>query len=162
MKSFVVSGTLNVDTILYTGAKRNEVKSMHFEEEIMPDTIHTISMEVTFHEYFKKLLDQAAFNISCMAKVAGTDYDYFAQDDFRIRKPEVKIVINNPPIAQREIDVEVQLKNPLPISLRKGVFSIEGTHLSKQLSLKVINSTRLLLYLFLVHIFIFQLFKTDS
>lgn len=137
MKPFVVSGTLNVDTVLYTGKKRNEVKTMRFEEEIMPDAVHTIAMEVSFHEYYRKLLDQAAFNISCMAKVQGTDYDYFAQDDFRIRKPDVKIVIGDFPVAQREIDVEVQLRNPLPISLRKGAFSIEGTHLSNKVVLKV-------------------------
>lgn len=136
-KTYVVSGTLNVDSVLYTNKKRNEVKTMRFEEEIRPDTVHTLRMEVTFHEYYKKLLDQASFNISCMAKVDGTDYDYFAQDDFRVRKPNVQIVLVDEPIAQRELDVTLQLTNPLPIALKKAIFNVEGTGISKQVVLKV-------------------------
>lgn len=135
--SYIVSGNLNVDSILYTGKKRDVVKAITFDEELAPNTIQTIRMEVTFHEYFKKLLDQAAFNISCMAKVHGTEFDYFAQDDFRVRKPDIKIVLQDKPISQHEVDVIVRLRNPLPIALKRGVFSIEGPGLDRQLTLKV-------------------------
>lgn len=94
-------------------------------------------MEVAFHEYFGKLLDQAAFNISCMASVKDTNFDYFAQDDFRVRKPDIKITIQGEPVADREVDVIVRLTNPLPIPLRKGTFQLEGPGLEKQLTFKV-------------------------
>lgn len=135
--SYVVSGNLNVDSVLYTGKKRDVVKAITFDEELGPNTIQTIRMEVTFHEYFKKLLDQAAFNISCMAKVHGTEFDYFAQDDFRVRKPDIEIVLQDKPISQHEVDVVVRLRNPLPIALKRGVFRIEGPGLEKQLIFKV-------------------------
>lgn len=94
-------------------------------------------MEVTFHEYYHKLLDQAVFNISCMASVKDTEYEYFAQDDFRVRKPDIKLSIQGEPVAHREVDVIVRLTNPLPIPLKKGTFQIEGPGLDKQLSFKV-------------------------
>lgn len=128
-----------MDAVLYTGKKREVVKSIAFDEELAPNTIQTIRMEVTFYEYFKKLMDQAAFNISCMAKVHGTEYDYFAQDDFRVRKPDIKIVLQDKPISQREVDVVVRLRNPLPIALKRGVFSVDGPGLDRQLIFKVRN-----------------------
>ena len=134
---YKVTGTLNVDAVLYTGKKRDNIKSNEFNRELPPNTIEFIRMEVTFDEYFTKLLDQAAFNISCMATVVGTNFDYFAQDDFRVRKPDIKIKLQGRPVVDRELDVIVRLTNPLPLPLRKAVFQLEGPGIEKQLVFKV-------------------------
>lgn len=55
-----------VESILYTGKGRKDLKSMKFSEVVEPNSEKKVSMEVTFAEYFKKLLDQSAFNIACM------------------------------------------------------------------------------------------------
>lgn len=128
---------MHVETITYTGKDRDEVKAIQFEKEVAPDFTETISLEVTFHEYFKKLLDQAAFNISCMATVRDTDYEYFAQDDFRVRKPDIKITLQGKPQSQQELDVIVRLTNPLPIPLHKGLFQVEGPGIDNQIVLKI-------------------------
>lgn len=52
-------------------------------------------MDVTYSEYVTKLVDQCAFNIACMATVKDTNFEYFAQDDFRVRKPDIKIKVTN-------------------------------------------------------------------
>lgn len=51
-------------------------------------------LEVSFSEYYSKLEDQCAFNLACLAKVKQTDFEYFAQDDFRCRKPDIKIQVS--------------------------------------------------------------------
>lgn len=50
-------------------------------------------MNVTWEEYAPHLMDQAAFNIACLATVHDTNFEYFAQDDFRVRKPDIKIQV---------------------------------------------------------------------
>ena len=50
-------------------------------------------MEVTYNDYAGQLVDQASFNIACMASVKDTNYEYFAQDDFRVRKPDIKFKV---------------------------------------------------------------------
>lgn len=132
-----VSGSLLVESILYTGRNREEIKSIDFDQNIPPESVELIEMEVTFHDYYKKLLDQAAFNISCIAKVHDTDFDYFAQDDFRVRKPDIKIKIQDPPQVDQETDVIIRLTNPLPIPLKKGIFNVKGTGIEQQLQFKV-------------------------
>lgn len=135
--TYRISGTLLVESILYTGRNRDEIKSVNFDQDIAPESVQMIEMEVTFIDYYKKLLDQAAFNISCIARVHETDYDYYAQDDFRVRKPDVKIRLQGYPEVDQELDVILRLANPLPISLKNAVFHVQGTGLERQLQFKV-------------------------
>lgn len=60
--------------------------SKYLEEEI--------TLEVTYDDYATKLCDQCAFNIACLAKVRQTEFEYFAQDDFRVRKPDIKFEVD--------------------------------------------------------------------
>lgn len=136
-ESYFVSGTLHLDSIHYTGKNREEVKSTKFQQNLPPNSVQLIEMEVTYYDYQKKLSDQGAFNISCMAKVHETDYDFFAQDDFRVRKPDIKISLQNKPEVDRETDVIVRLTNPLPIPLKNGTFQVEGGGIQRQLHFKV-------------------------
>lgn len=135
--SYRISGKLRVETIHYTGRNREDIKSYDFDEVLSPESVQQIDMEVTFNEYYRKLQDQAAFNISCMAKVHETEYDYYAQDDFRVRKPDIRISIQNPPQVDRETDVILRLANTLPVPLKKCVFQVQGTGIEKQLEFKV-------------------------
>jgi transglutaminase 1 len=65
-KSHTVNGNLLVESVLYTGKNRKDLKSMKFSEVVEPNSEKKVTMEVTFVEYFRKLLDQSAFNIACM------------------------------------------------------------------------------------------------
>lgn len=66
-----------------------------------PITEETVTLEVSFDEYYKKLTDQCAFKLSCLGKVEQTGHEYFAQDDFRCRKPDIKIEVRRDGGAQR-------------------------------------------------------------
>ncbi|XP_058452172.1 annulin isoform X1 [Malaya genurostris] len=131
-----INGSLNVDTVLYTGKNRETVKVEPFSIEVNPSSEEFIKTDVSFDEYYKKLRDQAAFNISCLATVEDTDYEFFAQDDFRVRKPDVKIKLSDTAVSQSPVDVTISLLNPLPIPLRKGIFHVEGSGIAKPLIFK--------------------------
>ncbi|KAM7354036.1 transglutaminase isoform 1-T1 [Cochliomyia hominivorax] len=133
----IATGQLNCDTVLYTGINNEEVKSIPFEVEIKPGETEYVRMEVIFEEYFKKLTTQASFNISCSAVVKNTEYEYFAQDDFRVRKPDIKFTFQGDIVSQHPVDVIIRLTNPLPIPVRKGIFYIEGPGIDKPLRFKI-------------------------
>ncbi|XP_031617392.1 annulin isoform X1 [Contarinia nasturtii] len=135
--SYRVSGSLLLESVLYTGRNRDRIKSIDFDQKIPPESIEVIEMEVTFYDYFKKLLDQAAFSVSCIAKVHESDYDYYAQDDFRVRKPDVKIRLQGIPEVDKQIDVVLRLINPMPVALKNCIFTVQGTGLERQIQLKV-------------------------
>ncbi|XP_049869719.1 annulin isoform X2 [Pectinophora gossypiella] len=137
MSPHKVRGVLRVDTVTYTGKTGDSVKREEFELDMGPELKETVVMPVTFDEYYKRLVDQASFNIACLATVVDTKFDYFAQDDFRVRNPDIKITIDGTPRSREECNVTVKVENPLPIPLKNGKFYIQGAGLEKQLKIEL-------------------------
>ncbi|KAL1429117.1 hypothetical protein MTO96_016848 [Rhipicephalus appendiculatus] len=136
-KDYKAHIVMRVESTHYTGNKRKLVKSNQFEVDIKPNSRQEVSMEVTYADYEKLLLDQAMFNIATLATIKETKFDYFAQDDFRVRMPDVKIETDGDAIVKKPLNVKASFINPLPKSLNKGLFVIEGPGLSEPLRLAV-------------------------
>ncbi|KFM78740.1 Annulin, partial [Stegodyphus mimosarum] len=136
-KTYTVKGVLAVHTTFYTGQLKNAVKKDKFEIKIADETEKEVTMKVSYDEYEKQIVDQAAFNMIAMAQVEETGFDYFAQDDFRVRKPDVKIEVEGDPVQGQEVNVIAKLKNPLSKPLKKGYFTIEGPGLCQPLKLRL-------------------------
>lgn len=92
-EDYSVTVVLRVDTVLYTGRVKEPVKKERSVRSVRAGTEEEVRLDVSWDEYAPRLLDQAAFNIACLATVHETDYEYFAQDDFRVRKPDIKIQV---------------------------------------------------------------------
>lgn len=136
-KEYSAHVVMRVESTHYTGNKRKLVKSGQFDVIIKPNSREEVSMEVTYVEYEKVLLDQAMFNIATLATIKETKFDYFAQDDFRVRMPDVKIETDGDAIVKKPLAVKAWFRNPLPKSLTKGLFVIEGPGLTEPLRLAV-------------------------
>ncbi|XP_052759591.1 annulin isoform X1 [Galleria mellonella] len=130
-----VKGVLRVDTVTYKGVTGDGVKRYEFDTTLAPEAKEEVKMLVTFDDYYKKLVDQASFNIACIATIVEAKYDYFAQDDFRVRNPDIKIVIEGKPVSRQEFTVTAKLENPLPIPLKSGKFYVQGPGLDQQLKI---------------------------
>ncbi|KAJ8865859.1 hypothetical protein PR048_033382 [Dryococelus australis] len=98
-ESHKVSVILRVDTVMYTGSVKDSVKKISEERMVTPGAVEEIRLDVSYDEYYSRLVDQCAFNIACLASVVGTNYEYFAQDDFRVRKPDIKIKVLHLPLT---------------------------------------------------------------
>ncbi|GLG96849.1 Annulin [Gryllus bimaculatus] len=136
-QDYSVSGVLRVDVVLYTGVVKCAVKTEDFDCSVKAKSVETVSMEVTYNEYSKRLVENCAFNISCLAKVKDTEYEYFAQDDFRVKNPEIKISLEGEAIQGEELTAVATVKNPLPVPLKKPKFTIEGPGIPSQLKIKL-------------------------
>ncbi|KAL1124024.1 hypothetical protein AAG570_001794 [Ranatra chinensis] len=136
-KDYSVSVVLRVDTVLYTGKIKEAVKKEKFDVIIKHQGVEEVKLDVSYNEYASRIIDQSAFNIACLATVHGTNYEFFAQDDFRTRKPDIKIKIDGETVQGQVIHAVASLTNPLPVPLKKGQFMIEGPGLDSQLKLKL-------------------------
>lgn len=92
-QEYRVSAILRVEVVLYTGRVGDAVKRSETERTIQPGAVEEIRLQVSWEEYGSRLLDQCAFNVACLANVKDSNYEYFAQDDFRVRKPDIKIEV---------------------------------------------------------------------
>ncbi|KAJ8680712.1 hypothetical protein QAD02_016499 [Eretmocerus hayati] len=137
---YQVSIILRVETVTYTGRVGDPIKRSDTERYIEPSTVDEVQLQVSWEEYGPKLLNQAAFNISCLATIKDTDFEYFAQDDFRVRKPDIKIELVSDPIVGELLEATARFTNPLPIPLKRGKFLIEGPGLKEQMKLKLFDN----------------------
>ncbi|XP_075992470.1 annulin-like isoform X2 [Anticarsia gemmatalis] len=137
LESHHVKGILRVDTVTYRGVVGDAVKKHKFDLKVGPEAKEVVRMKVTFNEYFKKLIDQASFNISCIASIMERQFDYFAQDDFRVRNPDIKISIDGKPVSHQPFTVNLKVENSLPIPLTKAKFYVQGAGLDEQLKIQL-------------------------
>ncbi|XP_011688934.1 PREDICTED: annulin-like [Wasmannia auropunctata] len=135
-----VSIILRVETVLYTGRGGILVKRLHIDKLVRSGMPEEIRMDVSWEEYGPKLLDQCAFNITCLATVQNIGFEYFAQEDFRVRKPYIEITLHNDAIVGQTLHATAKFRNSLPIPLKNGRFIIEGPGLNEQLKLKLSES----------------------
>ncbi|RZF45384.1 hypothetical protein LSTR_LSTR002827 [Laodelphax striatellus] len=136
-KDYSISIILRVDTVIYTGKIKDSVKKEKFEIVVKAGAEEEVKMDVSWEEYSKRLVDQCAFNIASMATVNDTNFEYFAQDDFRVRKPDIKIKLDGEALIGQPLTGTVSFINPLPVSLKKGKFVIEGPGLEAQYKVKL-------------------------
>ncbi|XP_022901420.2 annulin [Onthophagus taurus] len=135
-KDFNVSVILRVDVMAYTGKSTEQIKKEKFDIVVKSESVHEVKLEVPYKDYFKKLKEQANFNISCLATVEDTKFEYYAQDDFRVRKPDIKIILPDNLQVDNEVIGDIELVNPLPNPLKKGEFLVDVPG-SKQIKIKV-------------------------
>lgn len=58
------------------------------------NNVEYVETVLTWQDYGKGVKIQNVFNISCLAKVIDTDFEYFAQDDFRVSKPDLEFKVS--------------------------------------------------------------------
>ncbi|XP_054723069.1 annulin-like [Uloborus diversus] len=134
---YMVHISLHVHSALYTGQCKKLIKKDEFEIQLGPGVEQEMTMEVSYNEYEKSLVDQCTFIISAVAHVKETGFDYCAQDDFRVRMPDIGIQVDGEIVQNHPITVTATLTNPLPKALKNGEFIIEGPSFGKPVKLKM-------------------------
>ncbi|XP_024939545.1 annulin isoform X2 [Cephus cinctus] len=136
-KGYRVTVILRIETVLYTGRVGDPVKRTETERLVRPGVLEEVRVDVSWEEYGPRLLDQCAFNIACLATVKDTNFEYFAQDDFRVRKPDIKIKFEGDAVVGEKLTATASFINPLPIPLNRGKFIVDGPGLDEQLKIKL-------------------------
>lgn len=137
-KEHKIHATIRVEVTTYTGKVVGDVvKRESFDFSLKPEAKTELTLPIKYEDYAKRLVDQSSFVISCLATIEDSKYEYYAQDEFRVRKPDIKIILNDKPVKGKELTVEVSVENPLPINIKRGEFTVEGPGLDKPLKLKI-------------------------
>lgn len=137
VKDYNVSVVLRVEVITYTGKVGELIKKDKRIVTVKGGTVHDIKMNVIYEEYFDKLIDQCSFKVSCLATVEGTAFEYYVEEDFRLRKPDIKISLPETIVKKQTVVGDIELINPLPVPLKKCEFSVDAPGYHKPLKIKI-------------------------
>lgn len=93
-EDYRVNLILRVDVVNYTGVVGKEVKKIKMDNMLInPNADDSIDLPVTWREYSPHLQNDTTFQISCLATIKETDFEYYAQDDLRVKKPEIIVKV---------------------------------------------------------------------
>ncbi|XP_014675499.1 PREDICTED: hemocyte protein-glutamine gamma-glutamyltransferase-like [Priapulus caudatus] len=134
-----VEVNLHINTTFYTGVVAYKVKTEKTSVTIKPNSTAEAAISVTADDYLDLLVDQASFQVFACAKVKETNQIYSAEDDFRVRAPNVSVEAIGPFKAGKPIKLDFWLDNPLPRTLTNCYFIIEGPGIAKPVKLPCSN-----------------------
>ncbi|KAG8194782.1 hypothetical protein JTE90_017224 [Oedothorax gibbosus] len=135
-QEYLVQISFSVHSTLYTGKANKLVKRDEFEIQMGPGVENVMKMSVSYEEYSRCLLDQGAFLAFVSAHVQDTGFDFCAQEDFRLRMPDIDIQVDGDLVKGLPVTVTASFSNPLPRPLRSGEFFIEGLGKTTQTKIK--------------------------
>lgn len=132
-----VKSNISVKSAMYTGVMRKTVKKDVNRTRLGPREEEKLIVSVNYEEYENYLEEQAHFMVSCMASVEGTDYEFFEANDFRVRLPDIQIKTHGDLIEGKSFLASFSLQNPLPRTLKRCYFEVEGPSIIKATKLKI-------------------------
>uniref|UniRef100_A0A182QTX5 Transglutaminase-like domain-containing protein n=1 Tax=Anopheles farauti TaxID=69004 RepID=A0A182QTX5_9DIPT len=136
-ETHTVSGRIHLNHILYTGKNIKTITSHPFSMAVEPNGEETIEVPIAFDDYYEPGMDEAIFKVTSFAVIEGADYEYFSQEDYSLRKPDVELQLTGEPVLRASVKITAAFYNPLPIPITDGSFQIECSGLCKTLTIPV-------------------------
>ncbi|XP_077297263.1 annulin-like [Arctopsyche grandis] len=136
---YMVVGNLKVDTCLYNGKSISTIKRMEFHRVVDARGNIEIKLDIAVPLYYELADSHRVFKMTCLAYVVGSKFEWYGEKSFVIKKPEISMNIMKSPhhSTSREVEVTLDLKNPLPITLKNCVYHVLGCGLKKHLRIKL-------------------------
>uniref|UniRef100_A0A182NEW5 protein-glutamine gamma-glutamyltransferase n=1 Tax=Anopheles dirus TaxID=7168 RepID=A0A182NEW5_9DIPT len=103
----------------------------------IPNGEEAIEVPVAFDDYYEPGMDEAIFKVTSFAVIEGADYEYFSQEDYSLRKPDVELLLSGEPVLRASVKITAAFYNPLPIPITDGSFQIECSGLCKTLTIPI-------------------------
>uniref|UniRef100_A0A182MQG2 protein-glutamine gamma-glutamyltransferase n=1 Tax=Anopheles culicifacies TaxID=139723 RepID=A0A182MQG2_9DIPT len=132
-----IQGKILLKHILYTGKHVKTIATHSFTKRIEPRGEEVIELPIAFEDYYQPGMDEAIFTVTSFATIEGVDYEYFSQEDYSLRKPDVQLQISGTPVIHSTVKVTASFFNPLPIPINGGAFQIECSGLAKTLTIPI-------------------------
>ncbi|XP_053665401.1 annulin-like [Anopheles marshallii] len=121
-----VSGNLVLKDSDYTGRHMEMLKKTPFTAKLEPLESKTILVLLEFDEYHKTVSNKTNIKVICTARVDGSDKTYFKMQNFQLAPPTIELTLIEHSVAG-PIAIQVDLRNPLPVPLTRGRFTVEGS-----------------------------------
>uniref|UniRef100_A0A182SRC8 Transglutaminase-like domain-containing protein n=1 Tax=Anopheles maculatus TaxID=74869 RepID=A0A182SRC8_9DIPT len=135
VSSVEASGTLVLKDSDYTGRHVETLKRIPFVLNLEPLESKSIQVPLDFTEYSSTASNKTNIKAICTAQVKGSDRTYLKVENFHLTPPVIDLSLIEHSLAG-PIAVQVALKNPLPIPLTSGRFTVEGSRFTDPLEKK--------------------------
>lgn len=121
----------------YTGAKAHDIARAEGKFILKPSETKTLSLPVTYKQYYHKLVEHALVKLVAICSVEETSFAWIGEDRFEVLKPRLKVELLSPCIAGKPLETRFSFTNPLPVTLTKCVLVVDGPGLTRPKTIPV-------------------------
>ncbi|XP_048402750.1 protein-glutamine gamma-glutamyltransferase 2 isoform X1 [Stegostoma tigrinum] len=122
--------TLSATTITYNGFILTEFSKRSITLTLKAATVQKEVLRLKYRDYGEHLSEHNLIRMTAMLILKGTSEVSLKECDIALNLPRLTVKVIGDPIVRRELTVQIKFANPLPITLTKGNFSVEGTGLT--------------------------------
>ncbi|ETN58937.1 glutamine gamma-glutamyltransferase [Anopheles darlingi] len=130
-------GRIHLNHVLYSGKNIKTITSLPFEFTLNPESEEAIVLPVHFDDYYEPGMNEAIFKVTSFATIDGADYEFFSQENYRLRRPHLQLELACVPTYGMPIKITASFTNPLPVPITEGVLNVETSGLCKTLTIAV-------------------------
>ncbi|XP_035914712.1 annulin-like [Anopheles stephensi] len=135
VSSVEASGNLVLKDSDYTGRHVETLKRVPFAVKLEPLESKSILVPLDFKDYSSTASNKTNIKGICTAQVKGSDRTYLKVENFHLTPPAIELTLIEHSLAG-PIAVQVALRNPLPVPLTRGRFTVEGSRFTDPLEKK--------------------------
>ncbi|XP_067906028.1 protein-glutamine gamma-glutamyltransferase 2 [Heterodontus francisci] len=122
--------TLSATTITYNGVILTEFNKRSTTFMLKAATVQKEVLRLKYKDYGEHLSEHNLIRLTAMLISKGTSDVSLKERDVFLNLPQLTVKVVGEPILYRELTVQIKFANPLPITLTRGIFSVEGTGLT--------------------------------
>lgn len=129
-QSMVCKLQLNAQILQYTGLAVKQIMALCVDEvTVQANDVATVPFDVPFSELGHDLKNHRMIKMIAVATDKRSSENALAIKDISVTNPHVVVKVLGEPILNRELKAEISFHNPLPVTLYKCIFTIEGVGL---------------------------------
>ncbi|ETN60755.1 glutamine gamma-glutamyltransferase [Anopheles darlingi] len=130
-------GRIHLNHVLYTGKNIKTITSHPFTLTLDPESEQTIEVPISFDDYYEPGMNEAIFKVTSFATIDRADYEFFSQEDYRLRRPHLQLELACEPIYRSSVKMIASFTNPLPVPITEGILTVECSGLCRTLTIPV-------------------------
>uniref|UniRef100_A0AAQ5YA83 protein-glutamine gamma-glutamyltransferase n=1 Tax=Amphiprion ocellaris TaxID=80972 RepID=A0AAQ5YA83_AMPOC len=121
--------TMLATAVTYNSLHRGECERQTTTVTVPAHTVHKEMLRLQYDEYARCASEHHLIRMKAFLEAPGENEPIMTMADIPLSTPELHIQIPGRPVAWEPVTAFISFTNPLPVPLRGGVFTVEGSGL---------------------------------
>lgn len=121
--------TMLATAVTYNSLHRGECERQTTTVTVPAHRVHKEMLRLHYDEYGRCASNHHLIRIKAFLEAPGENEPIMTMADIQLSTPELNIQITGRPVALEPMTAFISFTNPLPVPLRGGVFTVEGSGL---------------------------------
>ncbi|XP_037109847.1 protein-glutamine gamma-glutamyltransferase 2-like [Syngnathus acus] len=121
--------TLVATSVTYNCISRGEIDRQTKNVSVPAHKVHKEVLRMRYDDYAKYVSEQPMVKMRALLEIQGGDNPNMAVANIPLGLPEILVEVPSQAVVYQPVTGSISFTNPLPVPLKRGVFTVEGSGL---------------------------------